>query len=171
METLVAVFVLMISIIAPMSIASQALSAARYAKDQVTAAYLAQEGIELVRNIRDNNVLSSPPITWNEGTLGLSSVGSKTLCYANNCAISAIDLSVSVCTNDICGPLVLDENNGIYGYSGTPTPLNSVFTRKIFLEKVSDNEIKVTSSVSWSNGGSGVSIPPIVITDTLFNWP
>ncbi len=164
-ETLVAIFVLMIAIIAPMSIASQALSTARHAKDQVTASYLAQEGVELVRNIRDNNVLSSTPIIWNEGSLGVSALGSETHCYSVNCKINPKDLSISDCSGNVCEALSIDTN-GIYGYSGTPTP----FSRKIFLKMVSSNEISVSSTVSWTSGGSGIS-STITLTDTLFNWP
>src|SRR3972149_102217 len=56
-ETLVAISLLSIAIVAPMSLTSQSLTAAYYARDQVTAFNLAQEGLEAVRAFRDGQVL------------------------------------------------------------------------------------------------------------------
>ncbi|QSH39327.1 type II secretion system protein [Candidatus Kaiserbacteria bacterium] len=57
-ETLVAISVLVVAVTGPLTLASQSLFAAVYAKDQTTAFYLAQEAIEMVRNKRDNNLLA-----------------------------------------------------------------------------------------------------------------
>ena len=165
-ETLVAIFVMLTAIVAPMSIASQALSSARYAKEQVTAFYLAQEGIELVRNIRDNNTIAV--VTWNEGTLGSSATGSETVCYAvAGCLIDAKDLTVSACSGS-CVPINIDTN-GIYttsSQSSSPTQ----FTRTIKIKKISANELSIFSTVSWmSSTVSGVRT--FTITDNLLNWP
>lgn len=168
-ETLVAVFILTVAIVSPMSIASQALSSARYAKEQVTAFYLAQEGIELARNIRDNNVLSV--VTWNEGTLGSSASGSETFCYlVSGCEIEAKDLAVSSCIGS-CDPLSIDTTTGIYTYSSVNTT-PTAFTRTIKLQKLSGTsqpEIRVLSTVSWSNGSTGGD-RIFTITDNFLNW-
>ena len=52
-ETLVAVSLLAVVIVAPMSLTTQSLSSAYYARDQMTAFHLAQEAIESVRSVRD----------------------------------------------------------------------------------------------------------------------
>src|SRR5258708_2821268 len=57
LETMVAVTLLAVAIVAPMQLTAQSLASAYYARDEVTAFYLAQEGIEAVRNVRDNNIL------------------------------------------------------------------------------------------------------------------
>ncbi len=54
-ETLVAISVLMLSIAGPLAISAQGLVYASFAKNQISAFYLAQEAIELARNIRDEN--------------------------------------------------------------------------------------------------------------------
>ena len=59
-ETMVAITVLMTAIVGPMEIASKALFSSYYARDQITAYYLAQEGIEIVRAKRDSYVLANP---------------------------------------------------------------------------------------------------------------
>lgn len=57
-ETLVAVSLLAVAIMAPMSLTTQSLSSAYYARDQMTAFHLAQEAIESVRSVRDENILA-----------------------------------------------------------------------------------------------------------------
>jgi prepilin-type N-terminal cleavage/methylation domain-containing protein len=56
-ETLVAVSIFTVSILGLMSVLSQGISDTSYAKKKITAGYLAQEGVELARNMRDNYVL------------------------------------------------------------------------------------------------------------------
>ncbi len=58
-ETLVAIAIFTMAIVAMMSVLASGLSNTSYAKRKVTAAYLAQEGIEYVRNQRDTQVLFS----------------------------------------------------------------------------------------------------------------
>ena len=70
-ETLVAIAILMISIAGPLAVASKSLTAALYAKDQMTASYLVQEGVEHFRNLKDNNPnLGNNGIGWYSSILG-----------------------------------------------------------------------------------------------------
>src|SRR3989344_5249811 len=55
-ETLVAVSLLSIAVVAPMTLASKSLSTAYYPRDQITAFYLAQEAIETLRSIRAGRI-------------------------------------------------------------------------------------------------------------------
>ena len=58
-ETLVAVSLLSVAIVAPMSLTTKSLAAAYYARDQIVAFHLAQEAVETVRHFRDNNILQT----------------------------------------------------------------------------------------------------------------
>jgi len=58
-ETLVAIAIFTVSILAVMAVLANSISDTNYAKKKMTAAYLAQEGIEYVRNKRDTSILSS----------------------------------------------------------------------------------------------------------------
>lgn len=58
-ETMIAITVMLIAVVAPMSLAQDGITAARLAQDQIVAFYLAQEGVEVVRNMRDYNKLNS----------------------------------------------------------------------------------------------------------------
>jgi len=95
-ETLVAITILLLSIIGPMSIAANGLFAAYYGRDQITAYYLAQEGIEYVRNTRDTlylkdysasfdltNQISSDPLVW-LGWKGQTEMGDLYKCFPSS---------------------------------------------------------------------------------------
>lgn len=67
-ETLVAVAILVAGIIGPLELISRSLHSAPFSKNNLIAYNLAQEGIELVRAIRDNNMLcdvNGGGRTWN----------------------------------------------------------------------------------------------------------
>lgn len=66
LETLVAITILVVSLTAPLTIVSQALRSSYYARDQVTAYFLAQEAVEFLRNKRDSVGLqrSTPSENW-----------------------------------------------------------------------------------------------------------
>ncbi len=63
-ETLVAVSIFSLSILGLMSILASGVSNTNYAKQKMTASYLAQEGIEHARNIRDTHVLYDASSGW-----------------------------------------------------------------------------------------------------------
>lgn len=179
-ETLVAIFIMLIAIVAPMSIASQSLAAARNAQDNVISFYLAQEGIELVRNIRDNNALSSTPPPWNAGSLGDPNAASENskVCYSGSgCYIdprgnqSGGQLSAEICDSfSGCPVLTLlnlgDSDNPVYVYTYDELSASSKFTRTITLSVVNEHEIRVSSKVVWPGSPLGFTI-----TDNLQNWP
>jgi prepilin-type N-terminal cleavage/methylation domain-containing protein len=59
LETLVAISILVLALTAPLAIVAQALRSSYYARDQVTAYFLAQEAVEFLRNKRDYAGLQS----------------------------------------------------------------------------------------------------------------
>jgi len=63
-ETLVAIAIFTASILAVMAVLANSISDTNYAKKKITAAYLAQEGIEYVRNMRDTFVLTNNQTGW-----------------------------------------------------------------------------------------------------------
>jgi type II secretory pathway pseudopilin PulG len=54
-ETFVAITILMIVVLGPMALLSNALQDARFIGDEITATYLAQEGVEIMIDDRNNN--------------------------------------------------------------------------------------------------------------------
>ena len=64
-ETLVAVSIFSISILGMMSVLGSSIANTNYAKRKIIATYLAQEGIEYIRNMRDTAVLYNGGGNWN----------------------------------------------------------------------------------------------------------
>jgi len=64
-ETLVAISIFTVSILGLVAVISDGVVSTRYAKQKIAASYLAQEGIEYVRNIRDREIL------YGQGNIGI----------------------------------------------------------------------------------------------------
>lgn len=75
LETLVAIAILVLALTAPLAIVAQALRSSYYARDQVTAYFLAQEAVEFLRNKRDNAGLQSATTAeeWTDSFFAYSS--------------------------------------------------------------------------------------------------
>lgn len=159
-ETLVAVTILVIGSLGPIAIAAQGIASAGYAKDQITAYYLAQEGIEFVRNTRDTNALhgllnssSAAPDYWLSGLTACAS--------AAGCKVDARTSVVSACLRT-CPNLTL--SSGYYGYGGT-TVTNFNRTIKI-LSTASDNTKTVQVTMNWNSRGTTRTF---VLSEDLYN--
>lgn len=153
-ETLVAVSVLLLSLAGPLTLAVQSLNSAYYARDQITAFYLAQEAVEYVRATRDQNYLS--------GEAWLSGLDD---CLDASCTVNFPDFTHAVCSGT-CGPVLLNETTGLYG---DDTGGASIYTRTMTLETVSgvDNEVIIRVNVSWQSRGL---TRQFTITEHLLNW-
>lgn len=119
-ETLVAISIFTMSILGLMSILASGISDINYAKNKITAAYIAQDGIEYIRNMRDTYVLYSVN-GWDN--------------------FKAADKTY-------------------------PSPYSN-FTRIISMIEVNDDEVKIFSSVSWTQGYTNHNI---TFSENLFNW-
>lgn len=64
-ETLFAILIFSAALISLMTIAGRGISATNTAREQIVAHYLAQEGLEVVRNVRDTSVLNGS--AWDAG--------------------------------------------------------------------------------------------------------
>ena len=181
-ESMIAVTILTFAVAGPLYTASRALVAAEIARDKLTASYLAQEGVEYVRAMRDNEYLSAyqagggaiSSTAWNNFLNG-SNAASITKCRAMTCTLDTYPtvimgtgsgLSLQTCSGSSCTPLYLA--NGIYTQQSTLTgAVRTSFTRTIKTTTVSANDERVVSTVSWSFH----EIPYVVtVTDHLTPW-
>jgi type II secretory pathway pseudopilin PulG len=180
-ETMFAVYILTFTIVGLMTVISNSLFAARYAKDEVTANYLLQEVVDYIRNDRDTTVFlgsgsGTTGTAWNTFTThysACSSSGSSYGCYfevlngsvPNPCEYSSDTKSTG------CPPLYYNDaadNSPFYTYDqrgGLNKP--TIFKRKIVVNKNGDDELDVTVTAYWKNGGLPVSRS---LTTTLMNW-
>ncbi len=177
-ETMIAVTILTLSVAGPLVTANRSIVAARISRDQLSASYLAQEGIEYVRAMRDNAYLAA----YQAGGTTVSSTAwsnfltaSINQCRAATCTLdpsqpmgSGSGFSLVPCSGSSCTPLRLTQlANGTYGYTqqsgGTATP----FTRTIQAIEVSPTDERIVSTVSWSYHGIPYSVS---VTDHLTPW-
>jgi prepilin-type N-terminal cleavage/methylation domain-containing protein len=177
-ETLIAISIFTTSIVALMSISSQGIKSTIYAKQKILATYLAQEGIEYVRNIRDTYVLYgfTSQAGWDAFNTKLSNASCMTVngCYFNDASVDyasnnmpMTELTFVACTSSNCanGTLLYDSSTGKYGFTSGS---NSKFSRQIVVTQPNANETKMTSTIYWTNLPS--SQQNVSFSESLFNW-
>ncbi len=180
-ETLVAITILILGITGTYVAVSQSISSGVYAKEQVVAIYLAQEGVEMVRNMRDNNGIQNsynPPVNWLHGI----SETPNDPCYfstdPDNPGKSCYqDVTSQTPTFYPCAdvgncPVMREDPNagglfggGFYGYN--PSDPATIYTREIHLSKINDHEVSVTVTVTWSRG---IINRQFTVRENLFDW-
>ena len=158
-ETLVAIAVLLIAIVAPLSLVYQSLAASRVARNQITAIYLAQEAIEYIRATRDDNALSGS--SW---LYGLSECATT-----DGCMIDIPANDVSACSGGQCSILQYNPETLLYGYGITKADwIDTVFRRTITLQDIQSGfESKATATVEWYEGSTRRTV---TLEENIFNW-
>ncbi|MFM2330555.1 MAG: hypothetical protein RLZZ26_62 [Candidatus Parcubacteria bacterium] len=161
-ETMVAVTILTLAIVGPMVTANRSIVAAETARDQLSASYLAQEGIEYVRAVRDNQFLADYPANTSQAWIPhFLNTGPLATCRSSVCGLSPLQAggSLALCpsTSGNCAPFSLVSG-------GTK------FARTIQLVDASTNgatDVRVVSKVTWSFHGTPYTVN---ITDHLTPW-
>jgi len=167
LETMVAVTIITVAIAGPMLVASRAIIATKISRDQLTASYLAQEGIEYVRAMRDNAYLALyPGDTSNAWSNFLTSIANCRTSALNNAPFCIYEPtgsgSLQVCPSGVCAPLWLD----VY-YSQTALGTKTAFTREIQTISITANDERIVSEVSWNYHGTTYLV---TISDHLTPW-
>jgi hypothetical protein len=149
-ETLVALTLLTVGLIPVFVQATSALTLSTTIRNSVIAADLAQEGVELVRGMRDANWFANQPFDT-----GL------TACVAG-CTVQWNSQTLQPAAGNL--PLQFDAATGLYQYGvGSDTP----FARTITITAVSAAELDVMSTVTWQEHGAAKQF---VVEDHLFDW-
>lgn len=144
-EVIAAIFVITVGIVGILSLLSQLIvSSALYSK-RLIVAYLAQEGIEIVRNIRDTNWLEGK--NWDHG-LG---TGDWQADYD--------DINLSPYAD-----IPLKINGNFYNYeAGSDT----IFKRKITITKPQAHILEVRVQILWQERGRSHQL---TVQENLYNW-
>jgi len=149
-ETLIAIVVLTIGIMASYAAITKVVSLTYLNSFRFIASRLAQEGMELVSNRRDTNWLNQG-VNWDDGL---------TDCIAG-CEIDYDDSGFSS-----YGDRYLKiDSNGFYNYDNGN---DSRFKRKITITHISPDELKIKVEVMWSKLGS--SSETLEVEEHLYNW-
>jgi len=170
-ETLIAILILTTSIAAFATVTQRGLSSAQLSRDQITAFYLAQEGIEFVRSVRDGNKLAN--VNWLTSFIfpGVSDCVSPTgtehclfSFFSNNGDMeNSLSRIIGRCNPLPCPPLEYHTTRGVYGY-GFPANAREItrFTRDIAIVNnpagTDPDEAEIRVTVSWSTPSGARSV-------------
>lgn len=155
LEVIIASFILIIGVVGAFALIQRASASASFGSNQLIASYLAQEGIEVTRNIRDTNFLKIHKGlggSWDDGLTGC--LGGCEADY--NDAMLIVD-----------DRFLLLDTDGWYTYdSGTQAP----FKRKIIVTSFGTPvpfKLIVTVNVSWLQAGMSHTV---TAETELYNW-
>jgi len=180
-ETLVAIAILLIVIVGPMSIATNAANSTSFANQQIMAYFLAQEGLELAQKGRDDFLLASfdagnaegSDVAWDDFTAG--SVFDD--CFsANGCGLEIDETTDGEVLVNECDPItecrlyITDDTSqrSRYSYDSSLSGATaSDFTRIITMD-TSGDEVLVTSEVRWRSGNQ-IAVQSTTATTYLYN--
>jgi len=156
-ETMIAVTILIMIIIGPLSLATKSIELALVSQNQITAFYLAQEAIEYVKNVRDNNFLQSA--SWLNG---LSPCWNSDGCY-----VDIPNNNLNACSAN-CPKIKYDGGSYYYNYQ---VGQDTIFTRIVIIDKTipgNADEAKIKVTVSWPEKFGGQK--SFTLQNNIFNW-
>lgn len=143
-ETLFAILIFSAALISLMTIAGRGIAATGSAREQLEAHYLAQEGLEVVRNIRDQNFVSHG--NWDDGFTQCTSTSPCKLVYGN--PQTAVP-TLTTCVFSGGGCLVYGVN-GAYVDQTVPGAAPLAYSREVYVKPATD-EYEVVSKVIWTS--------------------
>lgn len=168
-ETLIAIAVLSLAVTGPMTIAQKSISSAIYARDQITAYYLAQDAIEYVRNVRDTNRLKNnngEVVDWLDGLSECEGAG----CVINTNLSSSEPDAISI-ANSSNEKMYFDKDDlFIYNHQNLTGFVLTNLSRRVVVDEVEDGrEADITVSIWWKPNAFS-AIKTFVATERIFNF-
>lgn len=182
-ETLVAITMLTLAVSAPLALAGRSLIAANYAKDQVTAFNLAQEAIEVVRSLRDRQLICiahgvtvgggvcTPTDDWLTHIKDVSGTLVGTTASPIPFTVNTNSGVLLRCTST-CSPLNFQSSTGFYTYDSGAGYTASRFTRTVTVTRrdaPATGQATIRAVVTWTSGGLG-SLRTVSIEEDILQW-
>jgi len=150
LEVIITIFIVSIGLIGILSLVNISLKGPALSKDRLIASGLAQEGIEIVRDIRKSNV-NWGDWEWYSGATATGTLSNFIVQY-DGTFLPYMEF-----------PLKWDDHFGYQFAFGSTSP----FYRKVTLEKISYKEVKVVVEVKWQLKGQEHTL---TAEDRLWNW-
>ncbi len=154
---MLAIFVLTTAVGASFALIQQTLIAASISQSKLVGYYLAQEGVEIVKNIRDNNWLYQRFSTSTSWKAGLTN-GTWEADY------SSLTLSPNLDRH-----LYIEGATGFYKYISSPLQedVETSYKRTISITEIGDYALEVKTAVEWKERSRTHNIE---VADRLYNW-
>lgn len=150
-ETLVAIAILLVAVVGPMSVIGGSLSQTSTIRDQSIAINLAQEGIEMARQMRDSNMINA----WDGG----GAIWSDGLAIGYYIVSAAGGDSLFLCSG-ICtaNQKIVYQNTAGWYFQVVGSGIPTKFSRMVDISDVSPTEKRILSEVTWVVGGNPKSV-------------
>lgn len=195
-ETMTAVFIMAVAVNVLLGLIASSLYLGRYSKNDMTANYLAQEAVDLIRYARDTYAFQNPTNNPNPWLRFLQVYQYPGSCFsAKGCQIEmplgTANSTVRNCdsnsntttppswaTKSECDALYYDDtasNGDFYTYAMDSTdpsnrlgvPTNFVRQVKLVINPLNADELFVTVTVEWKNGNL---VRSLTLNTSLLNW-
>lgn len=148
-EAVIAIFFITTAVLLFVGLLARSSSVNTIVVDQYAAAYLASEGIEVVKNIVDGNYKKG--LAWNDG------INSGDYAVQYNSA--RLDNTYNY--NNL---IKIDNNSHFFQYdNGNPTS----YRRRITVVNISADHMDVVSTVNWTSHGINQKV---ALEDHFYNW-
>ncbi len=189
METLVAIGILTLSITVTLGLVANGLSDAIFAREEVTAFYLAQDAMEQIKNIRTENALhksadgpnNQSQLQWlthippaDSTPYYIDSSGTFISCAEAPTNNDPTLFDSSITKQELECPLLnIDSgpdttNTGLYGYNPAWTPTGFMRTVTILpINGHGDNEVQVQVDIYYSKGNIHRAFR---LKENIFDW-
>jgi len=154
LEVILAITILTLAVGGSFILIQQTIGSVAQVQSRLIASYLLQEGMEIIKNIRDSNWLKG-----NDFDKDLD-VGDWEIDY-DDTALSAFIGNGRY--------LYIDGTNGFYTYPDFPgySDIQTKFKRKITISEEKPDRLKVSVEVFWETKGKIYSIKS---QEFLYNW-
>jgi hypothetical protein len=158
-ESLVALSVLTTGFLGMLTLLARSIGLNRVVADNYAATYLAAEGVEVIKNLLDYDVLQRQP--WGRGVCD-QPTGAYELTYATTLKLGETPIRIGGLSAVSANPLLFDGLRYQYA-AGTPTP----FKRTVLVSCAAD-VVTVNSVVNWMTRGNANF--QVNIEDHFTNW-
>ena len=180
-ETLVAITILLIVIVGPLTLVTNSARSTDFANDQVMAFFLAQEGLELAQAFRDDLLIPtfdpsySGSNAWNTFT-DTSGSGALQECFGGGCGLdqdtdSSGTINLYDCRSDSlnCRLYFNSVNNQRSAYTHVVAANSaSRYSRIVTMDETTTGQVEVMSTVTWRSDGQR-STQQVQATTYLFD--
>ncbi len=177
-ETIISVGLLALSIIGPIMLASQSIRASRDAQQHLEAIHLAEEGVEIIHSMRDNNSGQDNSTDRNEWLTGIN--------CATGCAVDAQSASTGGSGGNVwgsqaivpitcglegsCAVVRYDPSTGTYCQNCPASIPVSPFNRRVTTTAIAGKpQVRVVSVVAYRSAFGGGMKYATATTD-IYNW-
>ena len=149
MEIIIVMGVVISVLTSALVLITMTVNSTRASRSRIIAIGLSQEGLEIVRNIRDNNWLAGrrTALDWRQDM----NPGDYRVQYDSSGLL-------------VFSTALLRINNDFYQYAGGD---NTPFYRKITIEHIGDNQMRIISEVTWNEQGRNRAVSA---ETRLYNW-